>query len=197
MKLITVHPDHLLTDSSVDQQRLAESLLDHYFGPIHRLALSILQDGDAADDVAQDTFIIALRHIDRYDPGTNMRAWLSTIAVNLCRDKLRRQKSRLKWRDLWSKSQSAGSERWRDPETRHIRFEANATLWKSVYALDEKHRLPIILRYVNGFSVREVAELLQVAEGTIHSRLHYASRKLATALVNADAESLVLELFNE
>jgi RNA polymerase sigma-70 factor, ECF subfamily len=66
-----------------------------------------------------------------------------------------------------------------------------------VNELDEKHRLPIILRYSNGFSPREIAEVLQIAEGTVHSRLHNASKKLATALVDSDAESLVLELFNE
>jgi RNA polymerase sigma-70 factor (ECF subfamily) len=198
MKITTVHPDNLLVETAVtDRRLLAESLLDHYFAVIHRLALSILRDDDEADDVAQDTFITALRRIDRYDPGTNMRAWLSTIAINLCRDRLRRQKARLKWRDLWSKTQSGGAARSRDPESRHIRFEANATLWRSVYTLDEKHRLPIILRYVNGLSVGEVAEILQVPEGTIHSRLHYASKKLAAALVGADVESLVMELFNE
>lgn len=195
--MITVQPDKLLESSSFDHSLLAESLLDHYFATIHRLALSILQDEDEADDVAQDTFITALRRIDRYEAGTNMRAWLSTIAVNLCRDRLRRQKARLKWRDLWAKNQAHHSNRSRDPESRHIRSEANTALWRSVYALDEKHRLPIVLRYVNGFSVREVADILQVAEGTIHSRLHYASKKLATVLTDRETDALVLELFNE
>jgi RNA polymerase sigma-70 factor (ECF subfamily) len=192
-----VEPDQLLRAGSADRQLLAESLMDSCFADIHRLALSILRDDDEADDVAQDTFITALRHIDRYDPGTNLRAWLSTIAVNLCRDRLRRQKTRLRWRELFIGGHRPPSEKPRHLEARHVRREANAALWASVNALDEKHRLPVILRYANGLSIREVADALQIPEGTVHSRLHHAIKKLASALTNTDSEALVLELFND
>ncbi|MFO7662156.1 MAG: RNA polymerase sigma factor [Chloroflexota bacterium] len=192
-----MQPDTILLAAETDRQLLAESLLDHYYAGIHRLALSILQDRAEADDVAQDTFITALRRIDSYAPGTNMRAWLSTIAVNLSRDRLRRQKIRRKWRELFSSKLQESPHQSRDLEARHIRREANTFLWQTVNELNEKHRLPIILRYGNGFSPREIADVLQIAEGTVHSRLHNASKKLATALVDSDAESLVLELFNE
>jgi RNA polymerase sigma-70 factor (ECF subfamily) len=192
-----VEPDQLLRTGSIDRQQLAESLLDCCFADIRRLALSILHDDDEADDVAQDTFITTLRHIDRYDPGTNMRGWLSTIAVNLCRDRLRRQKSRLRWRELFTRDQQPSSNGPRHVEARHVRREANTALWTSVNALDEKHRLPIILRYANGFSIREVADTLHIPEGTVHSRLHHAIKKLASALSGPDMESLVMELFND
>lgn len=192
-----VEPDQLLRTGSIDRQQLAESLLNCCFADIRRLALSILHDDDEADDVAQDTFIAALRHIDRYDPGTNMRGWLSTIAVNLCRDRLRRQKTRLRWRELFAGSQRPPSQRPRHLEARHVRREANAALWASVNALDEKHRLPVVLRYANGFSVREVADTLNIPEGTVHSRLHHAIKKLAATLTNTDSEALVRELFND
>jgi RNA polymerase sigma-70 factor (ECF subfamily) len=197
MRTTIVEPDNLLLTGRADRQLLAESLMDHHFANIHRLALSILRDDDEADDVAQDTFITALRHIDRYDPGTNMRGWLSTIAVNLCRDRLRRQKTRHRWQELFTGGQRPPSVRPRHLEARHVRREANAALWSSVNALDEKHRLPIVLRYANGFSVREVADALSIPEGTVHSRLHHAIKKLASTLTNTDAEALVLELFND
>lgn len=192
-----VEPDFLLREGGADRQALAESLLSSHFADIHRLALSILGDADEADDVAQETFITALRHIDRYSPGTNMRGWLSTITVNLCRDRLRRQKARRRWSELFSGGRGPSHEKPRQMETRHIRREANAALWASVNALDEKHRLPVILRYANGFSVREVAEALRIPEGTVHSRLHHAIKKLAASLSSAETESLVLELYHE
>lgn len=197
MRSTILEPEHFLRAGSGDRQLLAESLLDHYFADIHRLALSILHDEDAADDVAQDTFIVALRQMGRYEPGTNLRAWLSTIAVNLCRDRLRRRRARSRWTALWSGGQRPPDSRARDMEARHVRREANAALWQSVNALDEKHRLPVILRYANGLSIREVADVLNIPEGTVHSRLHHACKKLATTLAAADAEALVLELFNE
>ncbi len=192
-----MEPDFLLREGGADRQALAESLLSSHYADVHRLALSILGDADEADDVAQDTFITALRHIGRYSPGTNLRGWLSTITVNLCRDRLRRQKTRQRWSDLFSGGRGPSNERPRHMETRHIRREANAALWASVNALDEKHRLPVILRYANGFSVREVAEALRIPEGTVHSRLHHAIKKLASTLTSTDTEALVMELFNE
>lgn len=197
MRTITVEPDQLLRAERTDRQVLAESLLDHYFADVHRLALSILRDEAEADDVTQETFITALRQIGRYDPGTNLRAWLSTIAVNLCRDRIRRNQARSRWRELWSGSQIGSGGPSRNLETRHVRHEAHSALWSAVNALDEKHRLPIVLRYANGLAVREVAAILHIPEGTVHSRLHHACKKLASALSGSEAESLVMELFNE
>jgi RNA polymerase sigma-70 factor (ECF subfamily) len=197
MRQLVIEPDRLLRQGQVDRQLLAQSLLDHYFAPVHRLALSILGDEAEADDVAQETFITALRRLDRYDPQTNLKAWLSTIAVNLSRDKLRRHKARQRWSDLWHGAQRHSGGRARDVEDGQLARAATAALWSAVNALDEKHRLPVILRYANGYAVREIAAVLQVPEGTIHSRLHHACRKLAVALGEPDTEALVMELFND
>ena len=197
MRQLVIEPDRLLRQGQVDRQLLAQSLLDHYFAPVHRLALSILADEAEADDVAQETFITALRRLDRYDPQTNLKAWLSTIAVNLSRDKLRRRKARQRWSDLWHGAQRHPGERARDVEDGQLARAATAALWSAVNALDEKHRLPVILRYANGYAVREIAAVLQVPEGTIHSRLHHACRKLAVALGEPDTTALVMELFND
>ena len=197
MRQLVIEPDRLLRQGQVDRQLLAQSLLDHYFAPVHRLALSILADEAEADDVAQETFITALRRLDRYDPQTNLKAWLSTIAVNLSRDKLRRRKARQRWSDLWHGAQRHPGERARDVEDGQLARAATAALWAAVNDLDEKHRLPVILRYANGYAVREIAAVLQVPEGTIHSRLHHACRKLAVALGEPDTTALVMELFND
>ena len=74
---------------------------------------------------------------------------------------------------------------------------ASSALWSAVNALDEKHRLPVLLRYANGYAVREIAAMLRIPEGTVHSRLHHACRKLAAALGSAETEALVMELFND
>ena len=197
MRQLVIEPDRLLRQGQVDRQLLAQSLLDHYFAPVHRLALSILADEAEADDVAQETFITALRRLDRYDPQTNLKARLSTIAVNLSRDRLRRRKARQRWSDLWHGAQRHPGERARDVEDGQLARAATAALWSAVNALDEKHRLPVILRYANGYAVREIAAVLQVPEGTIHSRLHHACRKLAVALGEPDTTALVMELFND
>jgi len=83
-------PEELLQHGKYSQEELALALMDAHFATIHHVAYSFFRNVEEADDIAQETFIVALRSIDRYRPGTSLKAWLSTIAVNLCRDQLRR-----------------------------------------------------------------------------------------------------------
>ena len=56
--------------------------------------------------------------------------------------------------------------------------EADAVLWHVIHRMDEKHRIPIVLRYYHDLSVNEIANVLQIPEGTVHSRLNTARRQL-------------------
>ncbi|MBE0411134.1 MAG: sigma-70 family RNA polymerase sigma factor [Anaerolineales bacterium] len=86
--------DELLGQYSADDPRLIEALvLDHY-NFVYRIALSILNDRHEADDAAQETFIKAVANLDSYQPGSRLKSWLATIAVNVCRGMLRKQKTR-------------------------------------------------------------------------------------------------------
>ena len=68
------------------------------------------------------------------------------------------------------------------PEQTVIQNEIDETIWKAVDGLDEKHRLPVILRYVHELTVPEIAQLLHLSQGTVHSRLHYARKELHAQL---------------
>ena len=196
MNLIVSDPNEILLQKNYDRSLLAEAILDHHYATLHYLAYSILGDADESDDVVQESILEALAKIDRYRPGSNMKAWLSTIVVNFCKDKIRRRKRRQKLND--SLRLLFGSERPRkSPEDKQIGAEAKSTLWSLVNQLDEKHRLPIILRYVHDMSIREVAHILQLREGTVHSRLPYACRNLGRQLALHDQEALLSELLNE
>lgn len=181
-------PEQLLQQDNYSPQDLAEALLNTYFAAVHHVAYSILRSLDEADDVAQETFITALRSIHRYRPGTNLKAWLSTIAVNLCRDRLRRRQARQMWHKAWHRLELQRPPH-PSPETNTVRSEADAELWQAVERLGEKHSVPIVLRYVHGMKAAEIAEILGVSEGTVFSRLHYACRKLETQLAGSDLQA--------
>jgi RNA polymerase sigma-70 factor (ECF subfamily) len=110
-----------------------------------------------------------------------LKSWLSTIVINVARDLLRRQAVRhrlenlLGWSGLFPQKQEA-------PEHTYLQQESSSALWQAVNSLDEKHRLPVVLRFVLGMAVGEIAAVLELSEGTIHSRLHYAVRKLQARL---------------
>lgn len=194
--MMSTDPDTILLQDTYDLEQVAEAMIDRYYVTLHYLAYSILGDVDEADDAVQRALLRFLGRIDDYRPGNNMKAWLSSILINQCRDMIRRRKARQR---LTSGLQwiFAGQSPQKSPEERTVKEEARSTLWSEVDNLGEKHRLPIILRYVHNLSVAEIAQILQIRDGTVHSRLHYACRKLERQLMVDNCENLVKELFHE
>lgn len=173
---MTHHPV-VRSDSSIE----IETLMRAYYPYIQRLAISILDDESEADDAAQETFIAALRSLERFRGESSPRTWLTSIAVNICRGRLRKRKiiqtlqSTLQNLHLLHLASIS-------PEENALQNESDHRLWQAVDSLDEKHRLAVILRYVHEMSVPEIATVLDISQGTIHSRLHYARKKLQAEL---------------
>jgi RNA polymerase sigma-70 factor (ECF subfamily) len=158
-----------------------EQLLLEYYAYIHRLALSILGDNHEADDVAQETFIAAHISLPGFRNESSLKTWLSAIALNACRARLRKRRLRqvlnntLQSLHLLKNSPPS-------PEQSAIQDEAHQAIWNAVDKLDDKHRFPVILYYVHEMNVPQIAALLQIREGTVHSRLHYSRKKLQVEL---------------
>ena len=169
--------DYLLDHHPSDDPVVIETIVRAYYAPILRLASSILNDFADAEDATQETFIKAAFNLDRYRTGTNFKTWLYTIAVNTCRGMLRKRKTRAHLQMLFSNISYSVS-RTSFPEDHVIEFEISNDLKTAIHALDEKHRLPILLRFVHELPIAEIAQILGVRQGTIDSRLHYGIQKL-------------------
>lgn len=174
---MTTEPERLLQVGRYSHAELAQVLIDAYYARIHHIAYSILRDIDAADDAVQDTLIKALHKIDQYRVGSSLEGWLITMVVNRSRDILRRRQRRQRWIAAWEGVQAL-RQPVKTPEKNVMRRETDEQLWEAVSQLNEKHRLPIILRYVHDMPIAQIAEILQIPEGTVHSRLYYACKKL-------------------
>ena len=137
--------DDLLRCHPGDDPAVIEAIVTEYRAPVYRLACALLDDPAEADDATQETFIAAALHIERYQPGTNFRAWLLTITANACKGRLRKRKVRQGLQNTLIALHLLRS-RPASPEQSAIQNEASRLLWQAVDALDEKHRLPLILR---------------------------------------------------
>ncbi len=167
-----------------------ETLMQAHYAYIQRLARSILNDEAEADDAAQETFIAACRSLETFRSQASPRTWLTSIAVNQCRGRLRKHKVR---QGLLNTLYSLHllHPPVEGPEAQAVQSEADRRLWGAVDALDEKHRLPVVLRYVHELSTAEIAGALGLSEGTVHSRLHYARQKLQAALGTPESQEEV------
>jgi RNA polymerase sigma-70 factor, ECF subfamily len=174
--------DDMIRQMAPDDPRLSEALVSEYFNFVYHLGCSILGDPGEADDAAQETFIRALRCLTSYQPGTNFKAWLARITVNICRSRQRKARTRQMLQDALQLRWLLQPPREQTPEEAIILSEGVRGMHQAVEALPEKYRIPVLLRYVHGMSVPEIAVVLDVPEGTLYSRLHYAHRQLRQRL---------------
>jgi len=157
-----------------------ERFVQTYQQDVYRLALSILDDPGEADDVTQESLLAALRGLDSFNRASSLKTWLFSITVNLCRTRLQKQKRREQLRQILGGILQVT--RTSSAEEHTIEHEADEALWRAVHTMDEKHRIPIVLRYYHDLSIAEIATILQIPEGTVHSRLNTARRLLHSVL---------------
>lgn len=162
-----------------DRESLGELFL-RYQQPILSFAHRMVGDANAADSITQDVFVRVLRHADKFDPKQTVRPWLYTIAANLCRDYLSKQGRR-----------STVEMAVEPPAPLEGALEQLATneecarVKKAVQELPEIYREIIVMRVYEQLPYAEIANILDIREGTARSRMEYALNRLRKVMVPA------------
>jgi len=136
-----------------------EQLFREHWPNAYRAALLVVHDQDAAEDIAQEAFLRAIRALDRFDRRRPFAPWLHRIVVNRAIDWARARASR---QESELDGDRAAPERLSD-----IGDEVMVAL----AGLSPEHRAVIVLRYLLGYSPGEIAEQLDLPRGTVNSRL--------------------------
>ncbi|MDR9854823.1 sigma-70 family RNA polymerase sigma factor [Paenibacillus sp. VCA1] len=158
-----------LQNISEEQARL---IYNSYSPYVYGIALMLTRSAPTADDIMQETFLRAFQKYDQYDPSRPLKPWLYRIAVNLAKSAMRRQK----WLFFQEDPPDIGDEFL--VEESLMKSESERELWESVNKLSAKRKEVIILHYYAELSLPEVAEALNIPEGTCKSRLHEALKQL-------------------
>jgi RNA polymerase sigma-70 factor, ECF subfamily len=178
---MTVMDSHWLEQCREGDSLAIEKMVHMYQNDVYRLALSILDDSDEAEDGTQETFLPALRALDSFRAGAAFKTWLFSITINVCRSRLRRGKRRLRVQQILQSLFHLHNED-EHPESTAMQNEADAELWCAIRTLGDKHRIPVVLRYYHDLPVADIADMLDIPPGTVHSRLNHARGKLRTLL---------------
>lgn len=155
------------------------SLIQQHQEPVFRLAYLLLGNGHDAEDVAQEVFIRAYQALDRFDTNRPLRPWLMQITRNLAANRRR------SWGRYWRAIQrfwATQAERTEGPEAYTEQQRAGEELWEAVRQLHQVDQEVIYLRFFLGLSVTEAADSLEIAEGTVKSRLSRALARLRTVI---------------
>jgi RNA polymerase sigma-70 factor, ECF subfamily len=160
-------------------------LYDRYVDTVHRYVLFRLGDRELANDITSETFLRALRRISSVSyQGRDVGAWFITIARNIVLDHVKSCRYRLEIvTDEVSESATIAARRTEDgPEQRALAGATRNALLRCVAALGDDQRECIVLRFIEGLSLSETAEIMRRNEGAIKALQHRAIRKLAQLL---------------
>lgn len=157
-----------------------DALFYRYRDGIFRLGLAITKDPSHAEEIVVDTFARAYRAIDRLEPADSLRPWLYRVAVNLSYN--RQPRKGIIWSSLEAALDDVISPEEGSPPAEAERAEVRSVVLECVDRLGPKHKVVVVLHYLNGLDLAEIAEVVGCPLGTVKSRLHYALRNLRTHL---------------
>lgn len=167
----------LQIENEIQENKIAENtgknqsateLLELYGNDILRLAYSYLQNMQDSEDILQETLIRYIQKAPDLHNTSQQKAWLFRVAVNLCKDKLRYKKSH-------------ASDELKETLVEEKRADLSF-VWEAVKSLPVKYREAIHLFYYEGYSIKEISNILKRKESTIRSDLRRGREKLKNIL---------------
>jgi RNA polymerase sigma-70 factor (ECF subfamily) len=153
-------------------EEAVEALFRRHWRRAHRAAFLIVRDADAAEDIAQEAFLAAMRALDRFDRRRPFRPWLHRIVVNRSIDHARARALR----------GEVGEEAVGEPAAPEVEAGLDPDLTAALSALEPEQRAAIVLRYLLEYTPGEIARMLGVPRGTVNSRLRRGLDHLAGTL---------------
>ncbi len=189
----TEKPDPELVDMAREGDTQAyDELVRRYSRRLHTMLCQMLRNEADAYDIAQEAFIKAYRCLRYFSGRSAFYTWLYSIAANEGRSFLRKKKKENNYSinndehgdALEKDSRLADGDLYSDPERRAQMLDLKKKLIQALDTLSFKHREVVNLYDIQGLSYNEIASILNISEGTLRSRLHYAHKHLQGLLAD-------------
>ena len=167
------------------RKRAFDSIVERYTPLLYSLAYRMLEEREEAEEAVQEILFKAYRSLQRFRLHRRFHPWIYTIALNHLRSCLRKRQRRSRLKIVPFKeesSQGMASAGAHDPEELAEQAEGQLLVAKAISGLRPVYREVFLLRQVEGMSVRDVAEILDLPEGTVKTSLHRARKHLVDFL---------------
>lgn len=168
--MVRASDNELVDQCLLGDNRAFDLLVERYQLTMYRTVLSIVKDPNLAKDVTQNGFIKSWEKLALFDSKYKFYSWLYRIIINEALNEVRDQKNF----ESFSTTQSDGI----SPIYQMIKKEENRQLYQAIENLDTIYRSVIYLRHFEDLSYREIAEILEIDENKVKSRLYSARMKL-------------------
>lgn len=192
----TLMDDTLIASARRRDPAACEALMRRHNRRLFRLVRAVLGSDAEAEDALQDTYLRAFTALDGFSGHSSLGTWLSAIALNEARARLRRRRDMASIDDIVetelnrAMGEHASPHSDADPEAMAARAEMRQVLERAIDELPPHFRSVFVLRAVEQLSVSETAEALDIPEDTVKSRFHRARGLLRRSLGEAVRDSL-------
>ena len=191
--LLAPEEDILLIERAAQGDHTAfRRLVEKHQRRTYSIAFGIMRNHEQAMDVAQDAFIKVYGRLSGFEGKARFTTWLYRIVTNLCIDRKRSQKrkaevdyddTRAHDPDAAVRGPTLATVYLDDPARAYDRRELREHMGRALDTLSEDHREILLMREVEGLSYEEIAQTLDIAKGTVMSRLFHARKKFQTAIL--------------
>ncbi len=160
-----------------------------YLDGLYNMAFRLTHNAEDAEDLIQETYFKAYKHYDKFEAGTNLKAWLFRIMKNTFINGYRKRQSQPPQSNFSEIEGSfenlieAGDGQVKTPEQEFLAKVLDEDVQRALDALREDYRMVILLVDLEGFSYKEAASILEVPVGTVMSRLYRGRRMLEQVLL--------------
>lgn len=157
---------------------------------LYNMAYRLTRNAEDAEDLIQETFFKAYKYYDKFEEGTNLKAWLFRIMKNSFINGYRKRQSQppesafSEIEELFEAQLSDEAGQIKNPEEELLESVLDEDIQKALGALRDDYRMVILLVDLEGFSYKEAAEILEVPVGTVMSRLYRGRRMLEKVLLS-------------
>lgn len=190
LDITMMHSDNLIAQAKAGDQNAQGRVVQLWYKRIYNFGYKFFQDHDMAMEVSQKTFISMCRSLPSLQDNARFKSWLYKIAVNYCREEARKRKANkpLSFDVVWNREAEesprweSSSDRYDSPERQFQHKELADVLQAALLEVNEEQREVVIMKEYEGLKFREIAEILNISENTVKSRMYYGLDALRKVL---------------